>query len=445
LAKAGAKMLLLSFSSAVGSPLVQLPSASIGIDKAWAGKAWALSNADDPMSPIQMDVSEFTRAKQAVGSTAHQWHPTTNMKPRGAASYTSVCLERGDAREASCGIMYSQRKMRHHEMPKHDDQVMIYMPNKESLGGLSLEKEEEEGGGENEEEEVLGNDEEGETEGSRTITLVPVMQEAVPAARQRMDEDEESKPRSSFSVFMKARRSLYESSAVSSPSKFERKLLPYPFVWGLWAPYLAAGFYPAFYTAAAATTNALAPSMEADLAASRKLAQKEHASPLYIALKGKRISFRDAGELERKMFLPFFAAPLFFYPWGFAIGAAFYAAPLVGPALTAPLLKPFKPEVWKNITDAYIAWYKMYWTSYLWWGGLGYWYWFWVVYTTYWQPMIAKYWFGVYTAYWDFWSKFWPKPTPPPMPPALMNATVPTTLPIATPTPAPLNVTAPSL
>merc|ERR1719502_2423325 len=111
-----------------------------------------------------------------------------------------------------------------------------------------------------------------------------------------------------------------------------------------WGAYLAAGFAAVPFVAGAtmaATAAAMTPDLERDEEHALAL-HKKHAKPLHMVVDGKKISFRNSADLERKMFLPFLAAPLMFYPWGFALGAAYFTLPAAAfAAVTAPMVIPF--------------------------------------------------------------------------------------------------------
>lgn len=277
------------------------------------------------------------------------------MRKKGAASWTNVVIGRGG--EKQYGIMYSKRPMSGNQMPAHNDQVFIYLP---ESGGQNLERD-------------------------RSITLLPVTTDVSAAKR-------------SASMIMRAgqaedlEREMFLPLAAGAAA----------FAWASWGTYLAAGFLPAFALATG--------TKPASLEASRALALKKHAGPLHMKVDGEVVSFKSASELERKMFLPLLAAPLFFFPWGFALGATFFAcdaskalAPFYSPV--AAWWKADHSALYKDMASTSLMWFRTWWFTYVSWAFLGFWWWWWVFYSVYWQPAIANFWFGVYKFWYDYWAK----------------------------------------
>jgi len=359
-------------------------------DQAWGAKAWKVNSPKDAKSTITMDLSAFEKLKTPKGETSNVWHAATDSRSRGAASYANVMI--GEDGAEQFGIMYSKRPMSGTEMPHADDQIAIYMPS--TSGGRSLER-----GG--------------------SITFAPVTTDmssarAIAAARSNFEKEDHD---------------------------LERKMYPfYPIVdpvtatlaWGAWGAYLAAGFLPAF----AATMPA---DLEASVEVSRAVAVKRHSKQLHMVTKDKVVSFKNAAELERKMYLPLLAAPLFFYPWGFAYGAAYFAVTSAAAAI-APVVQPFMQPyldwmkadhtaLYKDLGTTAMTWMKSYWGTYFWVSISTYWWWMWVYYTVYWQPAIVKWYFEVYKYWYDYWTKAMGSS-------GIVPGAIASSLPSPTPTPA---------
>jgi hypothetical protein len=378
----------------------------------WPEKTYHLENAKDPSSPIEMDLSAFKASKTAGGATTHEWHDATNMKSKGAASWCTVTfgetdgdLERDGA--ARTGIMYSQRQMSGFEMPKADDKVFVYFP-EDAEAAADLER------------------------GEGTIKLIPVTTDALYKSRSAMrdiadaDEDEDEDLE---------RKMLFPMAAAAAGAAL------------LWAPYgamMAASIYPAFYA------GLMDKDLEAQIEVDRAKAIKKHSVVLRATKSdGKSVTFKNPAEFERKMLLPFLAAPLFFYPWGLAIGTAYYCAFTGALGAAVPIFFPWA-EWWKkdhtglfkDMGTTAANWVKTGWPTFFFGYWATWWWWSWVFYAIYWQPAIANFWFSVYKYWYDYWVKamgsggffpgFWSTVTG-----AAGKAFGTGTIPMPSPTPAP--------
>tara|TARA_B110001452_G_C15195730_1_gene415047 strand:- start:192 stop:1481 length:1290 start_codon:yes stop_codon:yes gene_type:complete len=366
---------------------------STAYDSAWPSAAYHAVDGSSAASPIQMDMGAFTKSSKAGGPLVHEWQPATNFKGRGARSWTSVVLNDGE--RPQYGIMYAQDDMTGTDMPRADQKVAVYLADASSVADL-------ERGGE-----------------KASITLMPVT-EMMSAQKSQLKH--ERKSRASLSEEdedededMDLER-MPDPAAVAVAATAAAATLP--LVWGPFGPFMAAGFLPYF-----AAASMLTPSLEADLEVSKAVALKRHSRPLQLAIKGRKVSFKSALELERKQFLPFVGVPFLFFPWGFALGSAYFTvAATAWPMLAASMpLTPWATwfkgdhkDLFKDMSTTYVKYLQQTWSVRMWWAFNAGGYWGWLMYSIYWQPALVQWWLGFFK-YWTeyavkvykFWTDYW--------------------------------------
>ena len=365
---------------------------------AWSPKQWQHSGEN-------LVVRGLKQSKVPVGAEVQGWFPS---QEKGVGAWTNVVMsaEGGDHH----GIMFSEKPLTGKQMPGAHDRVAVFMHQADSSMDL-------------------------ERAASPTITLSPIK------PSRSLDGGKRGRAMSSPMSDLEARLSALEEKhadndaeeADEEASDEEPAFLQAidPVTASFMMPYVAFATVASFIVPAFAVGTAMAVTSAAMAEKSLERGDFDAFPSLEMQVAGEAepVQFRSFEELEK--FLPLAPLPLFFYPWGLAIGSAYFAATVEATkevAATAAdavqkFWAPFFPFAAANAaakpvetapvgakpTDALKTWY---WTS-LWYFHMASYYWlfwqsqsyFWMYWASFgasqWKENAAKlteYWKGVYEA-----------------------------------------------